>query len=46
MHHSFNLLANRQWINQELLLELEEDGFEIVSMLKGLINSIEIKIKG
>lgn len=35
-----NIFANRNWISQEKLKELESEGIEIANMLKGLINSI------
>ena len=35
-----NLFERRKWISIETLEEMENDGVEIASMLKGLINSI------
>jgi four helix bundle protein len=35
-----NLFAKRKWITSTQLEQLENQAFEIVSMLKGLINSI------
>ena len=38
-----NLFRLRNWISKDQLDELESQAFEIAKMLKGLINSIEIK---
>ena len=35
-----NIFHKREWINNEELQTLEEEGIEIASMIKGLINSI------
>ena len=35
-----NLFFKRNWIREDKLEELERDSFEIASMIKGLINSI------
>ncbi len=35
-----NLFFKRNWIREDKLDELERDSFEIASMIKGLINSI------
>ncbi len=35
-----NPFEKRNWITMETLEEMEDDGIEIASMLKGLINSI------
>jgi len=35
-----NIFQKRNWISKESLEKLEEKGYEIASMLKGLINSI------
>ena len=40
-----NLFFKRKWIDDALLNKLEAEAFEIVSMLKGLINSIDNKTK-
>ena len=35
-----NLFQRRKWISIETMEEMEDEGVEIASMLKGLINSI------
>ena len=35
-----NVFKNRNWITEDQLKNLETQGMEIVSMLKGLINAI------
>ncbi|MFW5820753.1 MAG: four helix bundle protein [Bacteroidota bacterium] len=35
-----NIFHKREWINNEELQTLEEEGIEIASMIKGLINSM------
>ncbi len=35
-----NIFAKRNWISQDQLEALEEDGMEVTNMIKGLINSI------
>lgn len=35
-----NIFQKRKWITEETLIKLEKQAFEIASMLKGLINSL------
>jgi len=40
-----NIFRNRNWISEDKLNEFERAGYEIASMIKGLINSIYKKNK-